>query len=82
MKNNKLSELTLEELQTKRKSLQNMTIGFGIVILMACITIMFLSVKIKNPALIAVAIGCLITLMPSIINLGQINNEIKSRTSK
>ncbi|MCQ9636259.1 hypothetical protein MP478_22105 [Chryseobacterium sp. WG14] len=82
MKNNKLSHLSLEELQTKRKILQNITIGFGIVILIAFAILLFLSVKSKNPVLIAAGVGSLITLLPSFINLGQINNEIKSRSSK
>lgn len=82
MKNNKLSHLTLEELQAKKRSLLNITIGFGIVILIAFAVLLFLSITSKKPILMATGIGCLITLLPSFINLGQINTEIKSRSSK
>ncbi|WP_159474077.1 hypothetical protein [Chryseobacterium sp. 18068] len=82
MKANKLSELSIEELESKKKTILNATIGIGSVMLIACCAIFYFAITSKNFALIAVAIGSSMTLMPSFISIGQINNEIKSRKSK
>ena len=80
--NNKLSELTLEELYIKKKKLTGAAIGIGIVMLIACITLIYLAIKNKNYALIGVALGCGMTFFPMFISLTQLNTEIKSRNSK
>lgn len=82
MKANKLSELSIEELESKKKTILNATIGIGCVMLIACCALFYFAITSKNFALIAVAIGSSMTLMPSFISIGQINNEIKSRKSK
>ena len=82
MKNDKLNELSIEQLQAKKKTLKNAAIGMGIVMLIACSVLFYLSIKSKNFALITVAIACLLTLLPSFIGISQIKAEIKSRDSK
>lgn len=63
-KNKKLSELTLEELFAEKRKRKGVLTGLGIVMLVACGILVFLVAKSKNYALIAVASGCFITLMP------------------
>ncbi|AZB29557.1 MULTISPECIES: hypothetical protein [Chryseobacterium] len=82
MKANKLSELSIEELESKKKTILSFTIGIGSVMIIACCILFYFAIKSKNFALIAVAFGCSMTLMPSFISIGQINSEIKSRKSK
>lgn len=77
-----LSELSLEELQKKKKTLQGAAIGLGIVMLVACITLVYLAITSKKTSLLAVVIGCSITFLPCLISLGQINSELKTRTDK
>jgi hypothetical protein len=79
--NNKLKELTLEELQTKYKKSKSAIIGLGIVMIIAIITLIYLAIRNENYALIAVAIGSSITFLPSLMVLKQIEAEIKSRNS-
>lgn len=81
-KNKKLSELTLEELFAEKKKRKGILTGLGIVILIACGTLVFLAIKSKNYALIAVASGSFITLMPLIASLSQVEKEIKNREQK
>ncbi len=82
MKANKLSELSIEELESKKKTILSATIGLGIVMIIACCTLFYFAITSKNFALIAVAVGSSLTLMPCFISIGQINAEIKSRKSK
>ncbi|MCX8531035.1 hypothetical protein [Chryseobacterium luquanense] len=82
MKPNKLSDLSLEKLESKKKTVQSLAIGLGIVMLIACSILFYFAITSKNFALIAVAIGSLMSLMPILISIGQINAEIKSRKSK
>ena len=56
--------------------------GFGIVVIIACIILIAVAVKSKNYALIAVASGSFITLLPITTRLGQIDKEIKTREQK
>ena len=79
MAENKLSNLSLEELQTKQKKLQGAVIGLGIVLVAACIALIYLAIVGNNYSLIAVTIGCSITMLPSIIVLHQLKTEIKKR---
>lgn len=82
MKANKLSELTIEELESKKKTILSATIGLGIVIILACCALFYFAISSKNFALIAVAIGGSLTFVLSLIGISQINSEIKSRKSK
>lgn len=81
-KNKKLSELTLDELHAEKKKRKGILTGFGILMLIACGTLVFLAAKSKNYTLITVVSGCFITLMPFIISLSQVDKEIKSREQK
>ncbi|MEG1591315.1 hypothetical protein [Chryseobacterium sp.] len=82
MKANKLSELSIEELESKKKTILSATIGLGIVMILACCALFYFAISSKNFALIAVAIGGSLTFVPSLISISQINSEIKSRKSK
>lgn len=82
MKNNKLSELTIEELNKRKKILQGATIGFGIVMVIALAILVYLMFRNRNFTLVAIIPACLIVLLPGIINLSKINSEIKTRNSK
>jgi hypothetical protein len=79
MKKNQLSELTLEELYKKKKTLQGATIGLGIVMVIAFSILLYLVFKSRNFALITIIPAGLISLIPGIIGLVQVNSEIKSR---
>jgi hypothetical protein len=79
--NSKLAELTLAELQKKKKTIKSAIIGLGIVILMAVATLIYFTIKNQNYAFLGVAFGSLISLLPSVIFLSQIEAEIKSRNS-
>lgn len=60
----------------------NATIGFGLVIFIPCCSLFYFAITSKKFALIAAAIGILMSLIPSFINIGQLNVKIKSRKSK
>lgn len=75
----KLSELTLSELSTRKSSLSRILIGTGIVLLILSIALLYLINRSQNFALIAVIPCCLLIMLPGIIKLSQINTEIKSR---
>jgi hypothetical protein len=77
--NAKLSELTLEELQARKNKTKSAIIGLGIVMTIAVATLIYLAIRNKNYALIAVGMGSIISLLPSVIVLKQIEDEIKSR---
>ena len=79
MKNNNLSEQSLESLTKQRNLLKGVAIGFGIVLLIAFSIILYVALQKRNFALIAVLPASLITLLPILIRFGQINTEIKSR---
>lgn len=83
MKKNIYEELTNEKLLKKRDLLKGVSIGFGVIFLLAIAAIIYIfSVKgIKN-----VSIATLIPVftlpfvfMPILINLSLLNKEIKSR---
>jgi L-asparagine transporter-like permease len=83
MKENKsYSELTLEELLTKKSKMKSIVIALSIVMLFIVVVLIYLALKSKNYTLIAVGIGCLITLLPGVVVLNQIDTEIKSRDLK
>ena len=81
-KNEKLSELTIDELYEEKKKRKRTLSVIGIAMLIVCGVLIFLATKNKDYELYAVAIGCFITLMPSIAYLGQIEKEIKLRNKR
>lgn len=78
---NKLAGLTVAELQKREKTMKGVVIGSGIVALLSFSVLLFLSIKNKKPAFSAAGISCMITLLPGIIGLSQVNAELKSRQS-
>ncbi len=80
-KENKLSALTLEELYAAKKKLGGWVVGFSIVMVLLGIVLVYLAVKSEMYALISVAAGGLLILLPGITRLGQVNAEIRSRKS-
>lgn len=81
-KNKKLSDLPLNELIAERKKQRGTLSALGIAMIVTCGILIYLAIRNKNYALIAVAIACFMTLWSSFTHWGQINNEIKSRESK
>ncbi len=81
MTTNKLSNLSLEEIQSKKNKLQNIVIGLGTVMFLACGALIYLAFHNKNYGLIVVAFACLISMLPSIIVISQYNKEIKARST-
>lgn len=78
----KLSEQTLEELYAEKKKRKGILTVFGVLMLIACGTLIFLAAKSENYALFVVASGSFITLLPLIASLKQVEKEIKSREQK
>jgi uncharacterized membrane protein len=75
----KLANLSTDELYFKKKEFKNDVFSRGLLILVMALITIILSIKVKNYALIAVAI---IGLQPGIqdfILLNRLNKEIKSR---
>lgn len=80
MKNKRnLSELTLDELHTEKNKRQKVTTVLGSMMLLICGLLVFMAVKNKNYTLLPIAIGSLITLMPSLMYLSKVAEEIKKR---
>lgn len=75
----KLSELRLEELIEKKKKLQGIVIGLGIVMFITSIGIIYFAVKNNNYTSMVIVISCFVTLLPNVVSLSQLNAEIKSR---
>ena len=82
MKNNKLENLTSQQLASKKKALTGALIGLGLVLIIACSILLYLVIKNKDFTLIPIAIGSLMTIIPCFIGISQVNTEIKSRKSK
>ncbi|TDQ08457.1 hypothetical protein [Pedobacter metabolipauper] len=77
-----LTELTLDELNARQKSLKNIAIALGTIMLLACGILIYLSIESKKPGLLAAGIGFPMTFLPILIVLGQVRSEIKKRVSK
>lgn len=75
----KLSSLSAEQLAEKKKKLTSIYIGLAIPMLLAFASLIYFSIKTKNYALIAVALGTSVTLLPGFVNIGAINTELKKR---
>lgn len=82
MKNNKLSELNLTELNKQKKQLSGLLIGSAVVMLMLFAALLYLIIKRQNFVLLAVIPGCMLAWLPVAIKLGQLNAEIKLRSSE
>ncbi len=80
MQNQKFKDLTLEQLYAQKKKIQSITIALSILMLIAFCVLFYFALSTKKFALIAPAISTFITLLPTLIILSQINQEIKSRT--
>ena len=81
MKKNKLSVLTISELNKQKKSIIGILCATGIVMLILCCVLMYLIIKNHKITLISVVPICLLIMLPGAIRLSQINSEIKSRNS-
>lgn len=82
MKKNSLSDLGSEQLVTKKKSITNAIFGFGTVLLLSFLILLYFAIANKNFKLIPIGVGCLLTLIPLFIARNQLNTEIKSRESE
>nr|WP_276901790.1 hypothetical protein [Pedobacter kyonggii] len=82
MKNNKLSELSLTELNKQKKQLSGLLIGSAVVMLFLFGALLYLIVKKQNFVLLAVIPGCMLAWLPVAIKLNQLNTEIKLRGSE
>ena len=77
----KLKDYSLEELIQKKKKTAGILLGFAVVMLVASVTLIYLAIKQKNYALIAVACGGVTQIGLLMIQVGNLNKEIKSRVS-
>ena len=77
-----LSELSLDELQQKKKLVLGATMGLGIVMVIACIVLVYVAIIAKQPALIVIAVCCPTTFLPTFINLQKLKSEIKNRLNQ
>ncbi len=82
MKNNKLSELPMEEIIRQKNLLKGVLIGFSVVLVVAYSILIYLMVSNKNYILFTIIPLGFITLLPAILRLKQINTEIKLRNKK
>ncbi|KGO94664.1 hypothetical protein [Flavobacterium subsaxonicum] len=77
-----LNELSMDELQQKKKVVLGATIGLGIVMVVACIISIYVAIIAKQPALLVIAVCCPTTFLPIFINLQRVNSEIKNRPNQ
>jgi len=80
MKDNKLSELSIQEITKQKKLLTGVLIGFSIVLVIAYSILIYLMIRHKNYIILTIIPLGFVTLLPAIIRLSQINAEIKSRS--
>lgn len=78
----KISELTLQKLEEKKKKIIGVTMGLGIVMAIACPVLLYFAITQKNYALMTVATGSFISLTPGLITIKQIKKEIKNRKTE
>ncbi|MXN90914.1 hypothetical protein GR160_06705 [Flavobacterium sp. Sd200] len=78
----KISELTLKELEQKKKKITGAYIGLGIVMAVACPALIYFAIIQKNYALMVVATGSFISLTPGLTLITQIKKEIKARKTE
>ncbi|MGV0921718.1 hypothetical protein [Empedobacter sp. UBA7248] len=78
---NKLSELTLDELQTKHKKVNKLTITIQIILLIISISLIlgFFANYLKPINVVFVSLS--VIFIPFITGLNQINQELKNRNN-
>lgn len=81
MKENKLSNLTIEELLVRKKKIRSAFIGLGIVMILAISILIYLISKSNNYTLLPLVFSFPLTFLPIFVSLNQIKTEIKSRKS-
>lgn len=74
-----LNELSLIELQQKKKVVLGAAMGLGVVMLIAVVVLVYVAITAKQPAFIAIGICSLINFLPIYNNLQKLNTEIKNR---
>ena len=74
-----LTDYSIEELKSKKKTFQSIFISFGLLMLLASIFLIYSAISTKNYAFLAIAMGSFSAIVPLLIQLAQINKEIKSR---
>lgn len=83
MKQNKLSELTIDQLVKKRDLLKGVSIGIGIlyIVVLAIIIYLFVTKGLKNVSYAALipVFALPVTLTPVLGNMSLLEKEIKSR---
>lgn len=74
--------MTLDELNARKKKLQAVVFGLGIVMLLASAVLIYVAFTVKGMSSLAVvAMCCAISFLPALISIAQINAEIKSRNA-
>lgn len=81
MKSNKLTDLTIEELNKQKKLLTGVLAGFSIVMVVAYSILIYLMFASKDFKLFTIVPLGFVGLLPAIIRLDQINTELKSRSA-
>ncbi|UEG51707.1 hypothetical protein LLH06_12100 [Mucilaginibacter daejeonensis] len=77
-----LTELTLQELQDRKQRSKGVLIGLGLVMLLACGTLIYLAIRVEKGApFIAIASGCAMMFLPMIAYKNQLDTEIKKRNT-
>ncbi len=75
-----LDGLSLQELHDRKKQFKGVMIGLGLVMLLACGTLIYLATRVdKGAPFIAIACGCAMTLLPMLAYKKQLDTEIKKR---
>lgn len=82
MEKNKYADLSMEELQAKQANAKKVVAGLGTVMIIINILLVVMIFITKLYSLFVVVIGSMTTLLPSFINLTQLNEEIKSRQTQ
>lgn len=79
--NKALSDLTIDELNKKKKKSTAVMLSFGIVMCVAIVLLVYLAFKTKKYALSGIPASLFCLFIPIYVNYAQINQEIKSRQS-
>jgi ethanolamine transporter EutH len=77
--NEEFKSMSAEELTEKRIKLKKTILILGFIMGIAILFLIFTVIKTKNYAFLAIGIGASFGLLPGIIQLKNIDNEIKGR---
>lgn len=77
----RLSELTLSELYAKQKKQKQTAIALAIPMVLVGLTLVVLAITTRNYALIAVASGSSVALLPMLTQYKETGKEISNRLS-